>query len=88
MKVPEVVGVPLIVIILFDHKAETPVGKPFAPLTPLLEIPVATVVEWVILVKVVFTHPVTVKEAVPTVKRFAFTARRVLLSTVPTVCEA
>lgn len=40
MKVPEAVGVPLIVIVLADHEALTPAGNPVA-----VPIPVAPVVE-------------------------------------------
>ena len=43
-----------------DHVALTPVGKPFPPDTPLLDIPVAPVVAWVIFVKAVLIHNVGV----------------------------
>ena len=46
--------------------ALTPAGKPFPPDTPLLAIPVAPVVLWVIFVKVVLIHKVGVLEAAPT----------------------
>jgi len=49
------------------HVALTPAGNPLAPRTPALEIPVAPVVECVMLVNVVLTHNVGVDEAVPTV---------------------
>ena len=38
--------------------AVTPCGKPFAPETPALEMPVAPVVVWVILAKAVLIHNV------------------------------
>lgn len=44
MKVPDIVGVPLMVIVLADQVAATPAGKPCAPATPLFDIPVAPVV--------------------------------------------
>ena len=44
MNVPEAVGVPLIVIIFDAKVALNPAGNPFAPNTPLFDIPVATVV--------------------------------------------
>jgi hypothetical protein len=50
------------VIVLDAHVAETPAGKPFAPETPLFEIPVAPVVAWVILVNNVLIHNVGVDE--------------------------
>ena len=43
--------------------AETPGGKPLAPETPLFEIPVAPVVDMVILVKAVLIHIVGVELA-------------------------
>lgn len=67
MNVPAAVGVPEMVITFPDHAALTPAGKPFAPDTPLLEIPVAPVVVLVIFVKAVLTHKVGVLEAVPAV---------------------
>lgn len=67
MKVPPAVGVPLIVIVLPDQAAETPAGKPFAPETPLLEIPVAPKVVWVILVIAVLVHTDGVDDATPNV---------------------
>jgi hypothetical protein len=66
--VPDAVGVPLIVIIFDAHVAETPAGKPFAPDTPLFDIPVAPVV-----VMVTFgdntelMHNVGVEDGVPAV---------------------
>ena len=51
MKVPDVVGVPEIVITSADHVAVTPGGKP----EPVVSIPVAPVVAIVISVKAVFT---------------------------------
>ena len=57
MKVPLLVGVPLIVIVLEENTAVTPdgrfVGEP---------IPVAPVVVWVILVKAVLIHKVGVED--------------------------
>ena len=50
---PEIRGVPLIVIRLDDHSAETPSGRPTAA-----PIPVAPLVLWVMLVSVVLTHKV------------------------------
>ena len=67
MNVPEAVGVPLIVIVLPDQLALTPAGREFAPDTPSLLIPVATVVVWVMSVNVVFTHSVGAELAAPTV---------------------
>ena len=67
MKVPEAVGVPLMVMVLLAHEALTPAGNPLAPATPSLEIPVATVVVWVIFVKAVLIHTVGVVEAAPAV---------------------
>lgn len=47
-----------------ENEALTPAGKPFAPLTPELLIPVAPVVVWVMLgLSEVFTHNVGVEEA-------------------------
>ena len=63
----DTVGVPLMVITFPAHVALTPAGNPFAPGTPLLEIPVAPVVAWVISVNPVFTHNVGVLDAAPTV---------------------
>ena len=50
------------VIVLEDHAAVTPVGKPVA-----VPIPVAPVVVWVIAVSAVLTHKVGVDEAAVTV---------------------
>ena len=63
MKVPLAVGVPLIVMVLLAHVALTPAGKPFAPETPLLLMPVAPVVAIVMLVKAVLMHKVGVLDA-------------------------
>ena len=60
MNVPLALGVPEIVIVLDAQVAETPVGKPLPPETPLFEIPVAPVVAIVILVKAVLIHKVGV----------------------------
>jgi hypothetical protein len=46
--------------VLEAQAAETPVGKPLPPETPLLEIPVAPVVACVIFVKAVLIHKVGV----------------------------
>ena len=59
MKVPDAVGVPLIVIVLLAHAAVTPVGKPVA-----VPIPVAPVVVCVIAVSAVLIHNVGVLDAV------------------------
>jgi hypothetical protein len=56
--VPVLIGVPLIVIVLLDQAAETPVGNPEA-----VPIPVALVVPCVIFVKTVFTVSVGVVDA-------------------------
>ena len=53
------------VITFPDQAALTPVGNPFPPDTPLLDIPVAPVVAWVIFVKAVLIHNVGVLDAVP-----------------------
>ena len=62
MKVPDAVGVPLIVIKLLAQAAVTPAGKPVA-----VPIPVAPVVVCVIEVKAVLIHNVGVDAAVPVV---------------------
>ena len=62
MKVPDAVGVPLIVIVLLAHAAVTPDGKPVA-----VPIPVAPVVVWVIAVSAVLIHTVCVLDAALTV---------------------
>jgi len=55
-------------VIVFDAQvALTPAGKPFAPDTPALDIPVAPVVEMVMSVKAVLIHNVGVEEGVPAV---------------------
>ncbi len=56
MKVPDAVGVPLMVSVLDDHAAVTPVGNPVAP-----------VVVRVMFVKGVLMHKVGVEEALPAV---------------------
>jgi hypothetical protein len=58
--VPVVDGVPLIIIVLLDQAAETPVGNPEA-----VPMPVALVVACVIFVKIVFTVSVGVVDAEP-----------------------
>jgi len=56
------------VMVLEAHDADTPAGRPFTPVDiPLLEIPVAPAVAWVMLVKAVLMHKTGVEEAVPTV---------------------
>ena len=54
------------VMVLLAQDAETPSGKPFAPETPLLEIPVATVVLCVIFVNKELIQSVGVLEAIST----------------------
>jgi hypothetical protein len=67
LKEPDAVGVPLIVIKFDAHVAETPAGKPFAPDTPLFDIPVAPVVAIVMAVTAVLIHNVGIEEGVPAV---------------------
>ena len=62
MKVPEAVGVPLIVMVLLAQAAVTPAGSPVA-----VPMPVAPVVVCVILVKAVLIHSVGVEEPAPAV---------------------
>ena len=62
MKVPDAVGVPLIVITLLAQTAVTPAGNPVA-----VPMPVAPVVVIVIFVKAVFTVNVGLDEGVPAV---------------------
>ena len=62
MKVPDSVGVPLIVITFEAHVAPTPAGKPVT-----VPIPVAPVVACVIFVSAVLMHNVGVDDAEPTV---------------------
>ena len=62
MKVPDAVGVPLMVIVLVDHDAVTPAGSPVA-----VPIPIAPVVVCVMLVNAVFIQSVGVLDAVPAV---------------------
>ena len=62
MNVPEAVGVPLMMMVFAAQDAETPAGSPLAPATPLLEIPVAPTVVWVMAVSGVLTHRVGVEE--------------------------
>ena len=64
MKVPDAVGVPLIVITLLAQTAVTPAGKPVA-----VPMPVAPVVAIVIFVKAVLTVNVGLDEGVPAVLR-------------------
>jgi hypothetical protein len=67
LKVPLAVGVPLMVIVFDANVADTPAGKPFAPDTPLFEIPVAPVVVMVMAVRAVLMQSVGDEEAVPAV---------------------
>ena len=62
MKVPEAVGVPLMVITFANHDADTPAGSPVA-----VPIPVAPVVVWVIFVNAVLIHNSGADEAAETV---------------------
>ena len=82
MKIPDAVGVPLMVIVLADHVADTPAGKPFAPDTPSLAIPVAPVVVCVMLVNAVLIHSVGEDDAAPAVL-FAVTMIVPVAFTVP-----
>jgi hypothetical protein len=66
-KTPELVGVPLKVIVFPDQLALTPGGKPFAPVTPSSEIPFAPVVESVIADKETLIQELAVEEGAPTV---------------------
>ena len=67
MKVPEAVGVPLMVITFANHDADTPAGSPVA-----VPMPVAPVVVCVIFVNAVLMQRVGVEEADETVL-FGFT---------------
>jgi hypothetical protein len=51
------------VMVFAAQDAETPAGNPLAPDTPLLEIPVAPVVVWVIAVSGVFMQSVGAADA-------------------------
>ena len=62
MKVPDAVGVPLMVITFAAHAALTPAGNPVA-----VPMPVAPVVACVIFVKAVLIHSVGVLDATPAV---------------------
>ena len=62
MKVPEAVGVPLIVIELDAQEAVTPAGRPEA-----VPMPVAPMVVCVILVSAVLMHKLGVEEAAPAI---------------------
>ena len=55
------------VITFAAQVALTPAGRPFAPSTPSLAMPVAKVVECVIAGKTVLIHKVGVEDATPTV---------------------
>ena len=44
---PAAVGVPLMVMVFAAQLAATPAGNPLAPATPLLAMPVALLVLWV-----------------------------------------
>ena len=67
MKVPEAVGVPLIVIVFAAQCAFTPAGSPFAPVILSFDMPVAPVVAIVILVKAVLIHKVGLDDGAPAV---------------------
>ena len=67
LKVPATVGVPLMVMVLAAQLAETPAGKPFAPDTPLFDIPVAPVVVRVMVVNAVLIHKDGVDEGAPAI---------------------
>ena len=62
MKVPDAVGIPLMVMVLLAHTAVTPAGRPVA--APM---PVAPVVVWVMLANTVLMQSVGVDDAVLTV---------------------
>lgn len=62
MNVPAVVGVPLIVMVWFDHVAVTPGGNPEA-----VSIPATPEVLWVMSVNGVLMHREGLEEAAPTV---------------------
>ena len=68
MKVPDAVGVPLIVMVLDAKEAFTPAGKPVG-----VPIPVAPVILWVILVIKVLIHGVGDEEGAPAVLVFTIT---------------
>ena len=55
------------VMVLDNHEADIPAGKPFAPDTPLFDMAVAPVVAMVILVNGVLMHKVGEVDGVPTV---------------------
>ena len=55
------------VMVLDAHTADTPAGKPFAPDTPLFDMPVAPVVAMVMLVNAVLMHSVGVDDGAPAV---------------------
>ena len=70
------------VIVLDAQTALTPAGKPLAPVTLLLAMPVALVVACVIVVNGVFIHNVGVDDATPTVL-LGFTVIVPVASTLP-----
>ena len=80
MNVPVAVGVPVMVMILAAHDALTPAGKPLAPLTPALLMPVAPVVVMVIGDKAVFTQSVGLALGAPAVLAGDTTIGAVLFS--------
>ena len=76
MKVPAVVGVPVIVIVLFAQVAVTPSGKPVGvpiPIKPKVEDTVPVDMEWLIVVNGVFMHKVGVEGDELTIKLAAET---------------
>jgi hypothetical protein len=73
-------------MVLAAQLADTPAGKPFAPDTPLFDMPVAPVVVRVMFVNAVLIHKVGLDEAVPAVfvaatviVPVAYTCRNLLL---------
>jgi hypothetical protein len=62
LKIPDTVGVPLIVMVFEAHPAVTPAGNPVA-----VPIPVAPVVECVMAFRAVLIHSVGVEDAALTV---------------------
>ena len=82
MNVPDAVGVPLIVIVLLAKLADTPAGKPLAPDTPLLLMPVPPVVICVMLVSAVLIQRIGEDDAVPAVL-FAVTVMVPVAFTLP-----
>lgn len=82
MKVPEADGVPLIVMVPAAQWADTPAGRPFTPVTPSFDIPVAPVVLIVMAVRIVLIQRVGVDEGAPAVL-FAVTVMVPMAFTAP-----